>query len=87
MFERKIFPKSINRRKFVDDYQHVKRRKNIRFLPTIDLDLQMPKDIEKEIILDAIGNYILTCDGKELNKFLQEIEKTISMACNFIQKE
>ncbi len=87
MCEKKVFPKSINKMKFIEDYQYAKRRKKLRFLSTIDLDFRMPKEVEKEIILDAIGNYILTCDSKELNEFLQEIKETVSMVFAFNQEE
>lgn len=87
MCEKKLFSKNLNKKQFMEDYQYIKRRKRLRFLPIIDLDLKMPKEIEKQIILDAIGNYILSCDGKELNEFLNEIENTISMICAFNQDE
>lgn len=87
MCEKKVFPNFINKRQLIENYQYMKKRKKLRFLPTIDLDLKMPKEVEKEIILDAIGNYVLSCDGKELNEFLKEIEKTISIACAFNQDE
>ncbi len=87
MGEKKLFSKPINKRQFIEDYQYIKRRKKLRLLPIIDFDLKMPKEIEKQIILDAIGNYILSCDGKELKEFLKEIEDTISIICAFNQDE
>ena len=41
----------------------------------------MPREVEKEIILDAIGSFILSCDAKETDEFTKAISDTIVSAC------
>jgi hypothetical protein len=41
----------------------------------------MPKEVEKEIILDAIGSFIISCDSKEANDFIKAITNTVITAC------
>lgn len=47
----------------------------------IKTDLRMPKNVEKEIILDAIAEYVLLCDSDELKSFIDEVTNTIINSC------
>jgi hypothetical protein len=47
----------------------------------------MPKEVEKEIILDAIGSFIISCDAKEANDFIKAITNTLITACVMVFSE
>lgn len=50
-------------------------------IPFIMPEPIMPKEVEKEIILDAISSFILSCDTKEVDEFINEITNRIISAC------
>ena len=50
-------------------------------MPFIMSEPIMPKEVEKEIILDAIGSFIVSCDTKEANDFIKAITNTVITAC------
>lgn len=61
-------------------YRRQKARQN-NSIPFIMPEPVMPKEVEKEIILDAIGSFILSCDIKEVDEFIKEVTNRIISSC------
>ena len=71
----------------IHNENHIRQR-NIRAkpaqkstMPFIMSEPIMPKEVEKEIILDAIGSFIVSCDTKEANDFINAVTNTVVNAC------
>jgi hypothetical protein len=66
---------------------HIKQKstrakpKQKSIMPFIMYEPIMPKEVEKEIILDAIGSFIISCDAEEANDFIKAITNTVVTAC------
>jgi len=70
-----------------DDHTRHNRRSRSRqknAMPFIMSEPIMPKEVEKEIILDAIGSFILSCDTNEANDFIKAVTNRIVTACVMI---
>ncbi|HGE69934.1 TPA: hypothetical protein ENX78_03805 [Candidatus Poribacteria bacterium] len=61
--------------------QRAKQKNSISFIMP---DPIMPKEVEKEIILDAISSFILSCDANEADDFIKEVTNRIISACILI---
>lgn len=54
-----------------------KRARGLDITPFMRVGPIMPKEVEKDIILDAIESYILSCDAKEADDFIKDITNKI----------
>ncbi|MGB9596511.1 MAG: hypothetical protein ACPL7B_09555 [Candidatus Poribacteria bacterium] len=66
-----------------DDHIRYRRQraKQNNSIPFIMPEPIMPKEVEKEIILDAISSFILSCDTKETDEFIKEVTNRIISTC------
>ncbi len=61
--------------------QRARQNSSIHFLMPEPV---MPKEVEKEIILDAISSFILSCNAKEADEFIKQVTDKIISACILI---
>ena len=81
MYERKVFRQLSSKKLSRSSPGSIRKREYLKLLPFPEIDLAMPKEIEKEIILDAIGKFILSCDSEETEDFVREVKETIDSSC------
>ena len=61
--------------------RNIRRQLRSDFPIIVRTDLKMSKEVEKEIILDAISEYILSCDAEEAGVFIKEVTDIIVDSC------
>lgn len=62
-------------------YKELKRYNAISDPNIISLDSNMTRDEEKRIIIDAVKDYVLSCNSNEANEFIGELTDIIVHAC------
>jgi hypothetical protein len=61
--------------------RNIRRQLRNDFPIIVKTDLKMSKEVEKEIILDAVREYILSCDAVEARGFIREVTDIIVDSC------
>jgi len=57
-----------------------KNSRGLDITPFMRVGPIMPKEVEKDIILDAIESFILSCDAEEADDFIKDVTNKIVKA-------
>ena len=71
----------INSEKSLGNTQSTRHHENDVLKIDLGESIKMTKEEEKQIILDAVCDYILSCNEKEATKFIKEITDIIVESC------